>query len=137
MDYSRRETARKYSFVTIASRKMQDAVLKHYRAEMADKRRINHETVSLNAEIDDSEMEYMELVPAAENGIDDFLDVYGTAQIIAEIKGKLSPRERTVFTMMLTGARQAAIQRECNLSYYSVRSAIEKIRKVTAAAYSA
>lgn len=132
-DYCRKESARQYTFSAVATRAMLDCLYKYWRAEGAEKRKLNHIGISLDENIseDGKESNLYEIVADERNAISDF----ETCEMIKSVCNALSDKGIEIVKMLLNGYNKTEIQRNCNLKRKAYESEMQRIRDVVSEIY--
>lgn len=127
-DYNRKKSARRFEFVHIANRAMNDAFLKDYIAERTHKRKINLEALSLNAEIttDGKPCELADFVPDTRNYFEEFED-NDTIKVIIE---KCTEPQRQIIKMLVDVVSKSRIQQACGIGRKAFESEMDAIKGI-------
>lgn len=128
-DFHRKPSARAYAFEAVATRAMLNALYKHWRAESAEKRKLNHICYSLDANLTEEgkESNLYEIVADNTNEIEEF----ETSEMLKDVYRKLSDKGREVLKLLLKGYSKMEIQRACNIKRKALESELQTIREFT------
>lgn len=128
-DYHRKPSARAYAFEAVETRAMTNTLYKHWRAESAEKRKLNHICYSLDANLTEEgkESNLYEVVADDNNVIQEF----EMSEMLKDVYRKLSGRGRKVLNLLLKGYSKTEIQKACDIKRKALESELQTIRDFT------
>lgn len=117
-DYNRNERSKKYPFYVFANRSMMDCVLKEYRAQGTNKRKVNYIAISLESEVKnntergDAVTLLSEIVADPNNNI----ETYIFSDNLKEAITNLSSVQKMIIQKLYEGYTTKEVQQELQLS---------------------